>query len=197
MKRTSLFFAIDVLAFVLFLLLTTTGILVRYTLPPGSGHFRTLWGMDRHDWGQIHFWIAVVFLAALALHVFFHWKWVVSMVKGRPKQGSGKRVAIAAVSLLALGGLLALPFLAPIEQSEEIPHKSRAGDDHGAVDNTITIDGSMTLRDAEHQTGVPVRFILDELGLPSDVSTDEKLGQLKRTHGFELETVREIIEKHR
>ena len=99
MRKSNVNFIVDAVAFAAFVLLTATGVLVRYVLPPGSGHFIKLWGMDRHGWGQIHFWIAVALMGALALHLLLHWRWVVSMVKGRPREGSGVRVALAVVGV--------------------------------------------------------------------------------------------------
>ena len=197
MKRTTLFFAVDVIAFVLFVLLTSTGILVRYTLPPGSGHFTTLLGMDRHDWGEIHFWMALVLLATLAVHLFFHWKWLVSMIKGKPREGSGIRFALAIVGLIALLGLVIAPLFVPVEQTGEPPHKLRATEKHQGSNDLFSIEGSMTLQEVELQTGVPTQVILTELGLPADTPIDEKLGRLRRTHGFEMEQVREIVMNYR
>jgi amino acid transporter len=65
MERSTLNLSIDGFAFAGFVLLTTTGVLLRYVLPPGSGHYSTIWGLDRHEWGGIHFWIAVVFFSVL------------------------------------------------------------------------------------------------------------------------------------
>jgi len=59
------------------------------------------------------------------------------------------------------------------------------------------IDGSMTLREVERRTGVSAAVILRELGLPLDLPADERLGRLRRHYGFEIQTVREIVEKHR
>ena len=39
MKRVKLNFIVDFVAFAGFVVLTTTGVLMRYTLPPGSGHY--------------------------------------------------------------------------------------------------------------------------------------------------------------
>jgi hypothetical protein len=43
---------VDAVAFVAFVFLTTTGIPARYVLPPGSGLWATLWGLDRHERGD-------------------------------------------------------------------------------------------------------------------------------------------------
>ena len=177
----------------LFASLASTGTLVRYTLPPGSGHFSTVWGMDRHEWGQLHFWMAVGLMTILAVHVFFHWKWVVSMVKGRPREGSGLRLGLAVVGVLVLAGMIAAPFLAPVEQSGEPPHRQRATNEAEEPEGAFKIEGSMTLLEVERETGVPVAVMIDGLGLPPDVSADERLGRLRRAHGFEMEDVRAII----
>jgi hypothetical protein len=92
MARPSVNFVVDSCGFVGFVLLTATGVLMRYVLPPGSGRFTTLWTLDRHGWGGIHFWLAIAFLAVLAFHLFLHWRWIATAVRGRPREGPGARV---------------------------------------------------------------------------------------------------------
>ena len=72
-KRTSVNFIVDVIAFSCFVYLAATGVLIRYVLPPGSGHFSTIWGLDRHEWGSVHFWTAIVLLCTIAVHLILHW----------------------------------------------------------------------------------------------------------------------------
>ncbi len=218
MKSATLKFLIDSIAFVAFVLLASTGLLMRYVLPPGSGRFRALWGMDRHEWGQLHFWIAVVMLAAIALHLVLNWKWVVCMVRGQQPQGAWPRVTLALVGLAALVALAAAPFFGDVEQTGQAPHRSESatpsGDSaepaapppadaphrgHGAGAGEgagPAIDGSMTLADVERLTGVPAAVVLRELGLPEDLPRDENLGRLRRAHGFEMDDVRAAVRKH-
>jgi hypothetical protein len=115
-KRPTLNLAVDAAAFATFVLLTSTGVLLRYVLPPGSGRHTTIWGLDRHDWGQIHFWISMAFLACLAVHLLVHRRWIVSVIRGRPREGSGLRVALGVVGLVAVLAAAAAPFLAEVEQ---------------------------------------------------------------------------------
>ena len=218
MKSSTLKFLIDSIAFVAFVLLASTGLLMRYVLPPGSGRFRALWGMDRHEWGQVHFWIAVAMLAAIALHLVLNWKWVVCMVRGQRPEGSGLRVALAFAGLAGLVVLAAAPFFGEVEPGGEPPHRLRAtatADDsagpaalppggaphrgHGAgagEGEGPAIDGSMTLAEVERLTGVPAAVVLRELGLPEDLPRDENLGRLRHAHGFEMRDVREAVRKH-
>ncbi len=127
MEKKRMHAIIDAIAFACFVFITATGLLMHYILPPGSGRFIELWGMDRHQWGQIHFWISVAFLVVLALHVVLHWKWIISMVKGRPAEGSTYRIALSLLAVAALLVLAASPFFAGVEQTGSSPkHQSRS-----------------------------------------------------------------------
>jgi hypothetical protein len=53
----------------------------------------------------------------------------------------------------------------------------------------------MTLREVEATTGVPVNDIILALKLPPAVSPDQRLGVLKRTYGFEINDVRDIVRR--
>ena len=117
MRRPTVNFISDSLGFAGFVLLTATGVLMRYVLPPGSGRFATIWALDRHEWGSIHFWLAIAFLAVLAFHLFRHWRWIVAVLRGRPREGSGARVALGTVGLVALLALAIVPFLSPVERA--------------------------------------------------------------------------------
>jgi hypothetical protein len=192
MSKSAVNFLIDAVALAAIMLLSATGVLIRYVLPPGSGHFSQLWGMDRHQWGQIHFWIAVVLLTTVALHFFLHWHWVVGMVKGRSDRGSAMRVGLAIAGVLVLAGLMVAPFFGQVEETGEPPHKMQSEERPA-----YQINGSMTLHDVEEQTGVPAAVILRELGLPADLPTDERLGRLRKQHGFEMHGIQEIVRKHR
>lgn len=190
MKRVNLNFFIDFVAFIGFALMTTTGILMRYLLPPGSGHYSTIWGLDRHDWGGIHFWVSLVFFSVLALHLVLHWRWIISVLTGRPREGSGLRIGLGIVGLVAVLALSIAPLLTPIERGATQNTASRLSS-HSYEE--IVIQGSMTLKEVEDATGVPAAYILESLKLPKSTSLDERLGPLKRQHGFEMTDVREVI----
>lgn len=86
MTRTGLNVLIDSAAFLLLLAVASTGAIMQYALPRRSGG-ATLLGLDRHDWGDLHFAIAFTFLLVLAVHLTMHWQWirtVVPRVCGKP-----------------------------------------------------------------------------------------------------------------
>lgn len=47
------------------------------------------------------------------------------MVKGTPSEGSGLRVSLAIVGLLALGALSIAPFFGRVDRAEDSPHRMR------------------------------------------------------------------------
>jgi hypothetical protein len=185
--KATLNLIIDVVAFIGFLFLTATGVLMRYILPPGSGRFSSIWGLNRHEWGTIHFWISAAFLAVLAVHLLLHWRWIVCTITGRPSEKSGLRAGLGLVGLLALVALAFAPVITPVEVSEDALTRGK----------DIQIRGSMTLAELEQKTGVPAEHILKALNLPDSISKDQRLGILKRTYGFEMGDVRRVIREYK
>ena len=113
MRRTALNFIVDLIAFVDLLLLGATGVVLKWVLPPGSGghgrafhggrggaHITTLWGMGRHDWGDVHFVLSLLFLFLMLVHLFLHWTWIrtcatsflrpTGSARGEPENESGR-----------------------------------------------------------------------------------------------------------
>jgi len=193
MKRVSLNFIVDVVAFAGFVMLTTTGVLMRYVLPPGSGHYSTIWGIDRHEWGGIHFWVSVVFFSILAFHLILHWRWIVSIEKNTPREGSGFRVGLGIVGLATVLALASSPLLAPVER--DIGDKGASSLSAHPYED-LSIRGSMTLREVEGTTGVPADYIKKSLKLPETISVEDRLGPLKRQYGFEINDIREIVRSY-
>lgn len=195
MNRPAQNFIIDAIAFVGFVLLTTTGVLMRYVLPPGSGRFKVIWGLDRHGWGSIHFWVSIIFLAVLAIHLILHWRWIITVVTGRQREGSGLRAGLGIVGLLGLLALAIAPLVSPVETTAK-----RADDRHissSPEQEDIQIWGSMSLNEVEQNTGVPAEYIIRQLNLPTNVERDERIGQLKKTFEFTMDDVRTIVRDYR
>jgi len=98
MKRGTLNFIVDVISFIDLLCLAVTGFIMRYILPPGSAgrgrgfrggrggepvgeQIRDLWSMTRHEWGDIHFYLAVLFVVLMVVHIILHWTWIKNYFK--------------------------------------------------------------------------------------------------------------------
>jgi hypothetical protein len=118
MDRNALRYIVAALALVLLIGMVLTGLLIKYVLPPGSGGrlggpALVLWGLDRHDWGAVHWWIALVLLIITLVHLLLHWTWVVTLpnrwLRGS-KAGSAPpspraRARALVIFLLAVAGL--------------------------------------------------------------------------------------------
>lgn len=94
MRRTTLNFVIDLIGLVDLLLLAATGSIMKWVLPPGSGgHGRGFRGgrgpgpvkefldLARHDWGDVHFVLSVLFLLLMLVHIVLHWTWIKTCAK--------------------------------------------------------------------------------------------------------------------
>ena len=192
MKRTDLNFSVDAAAFAVFVFMVVTGVILKFLLPAGGGHSVTIWGLDRHGWGDVHFWLSVGFLAACAFHLCLHWKWIFAVLRGRPREGSGMRLGLGVLGLTALLAIAAAPLLSPIANADESVGNAVPRWDLSAEAEVIR--GSMTLAEVADTAGVAVEYLVAELGLPEDIPTDERLGRLGRTYGFTLTEVRELVE---
>jgi hypothetical protein len=205
MKRSRKNFVVDSLAFICFIFLVSTGVILHYILPPGSGHSKSIWGMGRHEWGDLHFYFSVGFLAILILHLFLHWKWIVSLIKGRQRKTSGRRALLGMIGALAILAIALAPILSPIDgqgrgkmQVEERTHEENQVKESTHEKNSeIKIQGSMTLGEVQASSRVPVSYILQQLQIPTDVSQDTKLGELKKEYDFSMDEIRDIIKNYK
>jgi hypothetical protein len=94
MKRATLNFIIDLISFCGLLGLAFTGSIMKWVLPPGTGglgrelgggrgreEIQYLWSMTRHEWGAIHFYLAVGFVILMVGHIILHWSWIKNYFK--------------------------------------------------------------------------------------------------------------------
>ncbi|MDX5375607.1 MAG: DUF4405 domain-containing protein [Gammaproteobacteria bacterium] len=127
MKKPRINFLVDLAAFAAFVFMAATGVLLVYTLPPGSGRWATVWGLSRHQWGDVHLWLAVIFLAIVALHVVLHWRWLASMMKGGAHQAPGWRLVLGVVSLLLIIALAVAPFVTGVDAGSTLELRGHGG----------------------------------------------------------------------
>ena len=98
MKRSSLNFIIDSFSFLVLAGLAFTGFIMKFVLPPGTGghgrgfrggrgieqvgeRVKYFWSMTRHEWGNIHFWLAAIFIVMMIVHIILHWGWIKNYFK--------------------------------------------------------------------------------------------------------------------
>jgi hypothetical protein len=123
MNRTLANFVTDLLSFFAMCGALATGLLIKYILPPRSGGMGRggglmLWGWNRHDWGDLHFYFTLALLGLLLVHVTLHWHWVAGTAArfasslhppARSPRRSARHVAVAsfiALAAIGVGGFL-------------------------------------------------------------------------------------------
>ena len=169
MSRNTFNVCLDFLSLLVMLGLATTGGIIHFVLPAGTGQSHVLFGLGRHDYGQIHFYLAATALPLLALHVALHWSWVCSVAarvlgKRQPSLRSQTRAGLAV--LLGCSLLLGLGLWwasARVKQRPGIlPLRDNPGARSGATEDTASppddvlptvIPGSNPTTDTPKQMG--------------------------------------------
>ena len=113
MKKSKLNLIIDALLLVCMAAIAGIGLLMRNVLIPGYQRWEIygrnvelyFWSLDRHQWGTIHFVIALVLLGLLILHIVLHWQMILGIY--RKLIPSVRARWITAIILLALTMILA------------------------------------------------------------------------------------------
>ena len=132
--RQKINFTIDILMFLAIIVVSAIGLLLKYVLIHGSDRWLiygdnvelTYLGMDRHQWGYIHWISSLVLICLVVLHLVFHWKQIVIWIK---KYLPTKKVRYASVGALLLVSLvLAIsPFLLSVKVGEPVRgHRNEA-----------------------------------------------------------------------
>ena len=202
MRRNTVNLILDGLTALLMMGLVCTGIILRFALPPGSNKDRSLWDLARHQWGGVHFWLAVALLLVVLLHVANHWTWVTAVTVGR-RGGAGK--AASSGRARWLGGLVFLLVLAGSVSAFSwlaLRHVQPAGDARGSARTgppkgkaAAELRGEMTLSEAADVTGLRMEEVRKRLALPDSVTAGETLGRLGRQYGFTLGQARERLDE--
>jgi hypothetical protein len=118
MHRPTLNFIIDIALFIITMAIAGIGLLLKYVLITGQEQWvrygrrveLSFLGLDRHGWGDIHFYLALLMLGVLILHIYFHWRMIVLLYRrliGSPRV----RLIALIIFVLVCFILIAFPFL--------------------------------------------------------------------------------------
>lgn len=127
MDKSKVNLVIDALMFLCVMAMAGIGLLIKFVLLPGKDTWAAygrkvelfLFGMDRHQWGTIHFIIAFVFLGLLALHILLHWKRILSFSSRLIGSNVARRI-IATIIVVVSVFLVVFPlFVKPEVQEPE------------------------------------------------------------------------------
>ncbi len=134
---------IDLFLLISMMLTTGVGLLIKYVLatPRAAGRnaMDLLYlGMDKHQWGDFHFIVSLVFLGLLALHILFHLREISGIFK-RLFPNVRVRIfvgtAVIVISLIVLSfPLFVKPEAVPRERSfREMPRDDRSSRDQETI----------------------------------------------------------------
>ncbi|MBN2417691.1 DUF4405 domain-containing protein [bacterium] len=182
-------------------------------------------GWDRHQWGELHLILSYIMLGLLALHLVFHWYQITCMLK-KLIPGSGTRTIFLVLLIALTAAFLLFAFVLPVETDGvrtgggrhriEMGRQSAAGSvsvtaaEKSAVpavpvpeqeharheDRTMDIYGSTTLKEVAGTCRVPADSIKKFLGIPLEISDNERLGRLRRMYDFHMSDIERYIEAY-
>jgi hypothetical protein len=109
---------VDLLSFLLLVMMISTGAILEFTLPTRSGPL-SVWGMTRHEWGDIHSLISMAFLVLMSSHLVLHFKFIKSAIAGNATREQFYRLAIGLIALIVLIALAVAPVVSPVSQSPD------------------------------------------------------------------------------
>jgi hypothetical protein len=132
MKRTEINLIVDLLAAGSLLGMIATGLILRFPLPPGTNKSHELWGISRHGWGTLHFWLSATLLIILLVHIMLHWHWIVCVIGKRfgktVSEVDSSKIGFFAAILVAcaLGLFLWLTYanVVPFNDSNDVSHST-------------------------------------------------------------------------
>jgi len=72
---------VNVISFILFSLLSLTGLINWLLLPAGDGPRRGFQRSFRHFLIEVHEWAALLFMIVIVLHIVLHWSYIKTNLK--------------------------------------------------------------------------------------------------------------------
>lgn len=212
MKKSDWQYTVDTLLFMCIIGIAFIGFLMGLVIPKGpqaSESAKYFLELHRHQWGNIHFYLSIAFSVLVIIHLILSWKWIKAKARQLFHRGwASMLVLTAVVSLLVLFLFWAFYPKAPRAYEdygvrtgsrakavtlEKSPYSQEERISAGEGEDEIVITGQMTLLDVEKAAGIPATEIAEQLGLPSHISKNETLGQLRKKYLFNIQKVRDVV----
>lgn len=109
MKKMTINIVIDVLLLVAMTIISVSGFLLNGILPHchgGGGVVRSVLGMGRHAWADIHLISGIILVVLLALHIILHWSQVDGFFRKQIKSVALRYTLYAVLLVLLLATVL-------------------------------------------------------------------------------------------
>jgi len=151
-----------------FLIISTSGITL-YITPPGRVAYWSAWtlfGLTKQQWQSIHTIFTFLFVIAVALHVYFNWKVLLSYLRSRLHEGMKRRNELT-LSLVVTGTVLLFtvlnfpPFSTVMVLGDDFSNSWLRPQDEPPVPHAELLN----LEQFAQKTGTSLGNILDRLGV--------------------------------
>ncbi|MBC8419835.1 MAG: DUF4405 domain-containing protein [Desulfobacterales bacterium] len=80
-RKTSHLWLVNVVSFILFAVLITTGLINWLVLPKGYAARGSFLITLRHFFVEVHEWAALGFIITIVIHIFLHWSYIKTNLK--------------------------------------------------------------------------------------------------------------------
>jgi uncharacterized protein DUF4405 len=207
-------FIIDVLMMLLMTAMLGIGLAVKYILPPGKvrqieyggGVDLYIFGMERHQWGDIHYYLGVVLLGLLLLHIILHWSVILSIYR-RLIGSRGLRAALAWLFVAVNTVLVTIPFCLTPEVREETFRDARQGTGRRYSQTSSSTDESglhgkrqSRVDSSKDVSGQPVVESQEDISPgqePADILTEEDIPPQTESSEHGLQESEEAQHEHK
>lgn len=125
MKKNIMNFWMDILIFVNFFGLIFTGVLLfRF---PYEASERTILGITRYDWGDMHWMLSFIFIILICAHLVLHWNWAkVSFNKYLKMKPKTIVIVVTVVTIL-------ISILVPAYLTKDFPNRKNFRDSYPKI----------------------------------------------------------------
>ena len=226
-RKSTFNFYIDAILLFLLCFLLGVGLLLEYVLITGEekiaqlgGNFeQTLFGLDRHQWGDIHLYTGIIFLVIMILHIVLHWEMIVGLFKrifGGFIFKKSLTIFFAAICCFAI--FFALLF-EPALGDEKLNHRNKqislastginpshqAENDSAKTreyknkqmglrnNNFMNIRGYMTLKDVCKEHNINQSVLLEELNIRDNLAPSSTFSMIRKKYGVKMSLIGESI----
>ncbi len=140
---------IDTLMFLVFMSVAGLGFLMKFVLLPGykiNEIYGTdidlfFWGLDRHQWGAIHLYLALSWVILLIFHIIFHWRSIVSIFKRMVPGKAIRRIITLIVTILGISLVLVPVLVNPeVAEHQRTLHRNRVTGERGTGTHSRRIE---------------------------------------------------------
>lgn len=83
MNKAKINYVVDFLAFIAFIVVAVSGLVIYFFLPDGvrQGGYQEFWGLTKHVWSNMHDVWGIAFIILMLIHFILHLNWVICMTK--------------------------------------------------------------------------------------------------------------------